>query len=157
MKPIFYNQNGTLTAYALACGYVETNGTIRLYKDGCYHVRDGSTIWETFGLLTDARKFYGQLNKRKKMETNYSLIQVMKNARERFKALEVQDAEEDYDNFETTIERLTAGGFVDGLYEGIFGGFEHAIYLLECEGFTEHAHILRSQRQVIENDLRITE
>lgn len=91
------------------------------------------------------------------MQNNNWLIQAMENARERFKALEVQDAEEQYDNFETTVERLTAGGFVDGLQEGIMAGFDYAISLLLDEGFVEHAHILRAQRSSIDSSLQATE
>jgi len=70
MNPKFYNKNGTLTAYALACGYVETrplqteNGEVRLFRDGVvWHVqaRDdnrGRFVWECFDLLTRARAFF---------------------------------------------------------------------------------------------------
>lgn len=52
MKNSFYNRNGSLTRYALACGYVETfgddergvrleqfssNGALRVIQDGRWH------------------------------------------------------------------------------------------------------------------------
>jgi hypothetical protein len=77
----------------------------------------------------------------------------VENARQRYKALEIQDELEDYDNYETTIERLEARGFIDGLQEGIMAGYDYAIYLLGAEGFKEHAHILRAQRSEIESQL----
>ena len=73
MKTKFYNANGTLTAYAFACGYVETRslqtegGEARLFRDGgCWHVqaRDderGRFVWECFDLLTPARRFFSGL------------------------------------------------------------------------------------------------
>ena len=88
---------------------------------------------------------------------NDSVRQAMQNARERFKALELQDELEQYDEYETTIERLTAGGFVDGLQEGIIAGYEYAISLLQDEGFIEHAHILRVQLAGIESSLNAGE
>lgn len=87
-----------------------------------------------------------------KIKTNW-LHLAMQNARARYKALEVQDAQEQYDNFETTIERLEARGFVDGMQEGIMAGYDYATSLLQDEGFTEHAHILRAQRNSIESSL----
>ena len=55
-----------LTAYALACGYVERKGegdnrTVLDRENGCYHVKgftNGKHFWESFGTLTAARKFY---------------------------------------------------------------------------------------------------
>jgi len=65
-KPIFYNKSGTLTKYALSCGYVEQHGNARLFRDGCYHVQDSETqVWETFGKLKDARQFFTKLKGRK--------------------------------------------------------------------------------------------
>ena len=60
----FYNKNGTLTRYALACGYTEVyrkgNISIRLFKeDACYHVQvwgSPERHWESFPLLSEARK-----------------------------------------------------------------------------------------------------
>jgi hypothetical protein len=51
----FKNKNGTLTVYAFACGYVETKGDYRLFKDGVWHIQ-GKGIWQTFSTLTEARK-----------------------------------------------------------------------------------------------------
>ena len=90
------------------------------------------------------------------MENN-TIKQAITNARQRFADLEQQDEREQYDDFETTIERLTAGGYVDGLTDGIVGGFEYAIALLQNEGFIEHAHILRAQRQSIDKALEVIE
>lgn len=68
------NKNGTLTAYAFACGYIETRpiqapgGEVRLFLDGaCWHVqaRDdnrGIFTWESFDLLTHARVFFSKLS-----------------------------------------------------------------------------------------------
>ena len=70
MKPKFYNKNGTLTAYALACGYIEELGEWQLYRDGCFHVRksgfylgNGSVEWHTFSTLTEARQALKKLAK----------------------------------------------------------------------------------------------
>jgi hypothetical protein len=61
-----------LTAYAFACGYVESrdldNGlcNIRLWSEhGTYHVRmhhkyNGRIFWDSFRTLTEARKRYRQ-------------------------------------------------------------------------------------------------
>ena len=65
--------DGTVTPYGFACGYVEqydgeTVG-VRLWADGCYHVRRhwnaGSgrsgyirSSWAVFDTLTDARRYY---------------------------------------------------------------------------------------------------
>ncbi len=74
----FKNKDGTITGYSFMCGYVEVYGDwlhgngVRLYADGCYHVRGGgigdhgSNVWETFHYLKEARKFarkFGTLNK----------------------------------------------------------------------------------------------
>lgn len=68
--PKFHNKNGTLTAYAFACGYIEKRtlatdgGEATLYRDGaCWHVqaRDdarGRFLWECFDTLTPARAFF---------------------------------------------------------------------------------------------------
>jgi hypothetical protein len=68
MKDKFYNKNGSLTAYSLACGYIEkkekNNVTLTLWKEGCYHVRKhnhffGKRIfWQSFNSLTKARQFF---------------------------------------------------------------------------------------------------
>ena len=67
MKPKFHNASGTLTDYALGCGYLEkrTDGKIEttLWKEhGVYHVRQhefdgrGRIFWDTYHTLTEARK-----------------------------------------------------------------------------------------------------
>lgn len=83
------------------------------------------------------------------MQKINTLQTAMQNARQRYAELELQDEREQYDNYETTIERLESRGFIDGLDEGIKAGFDYAISLLQDEGFAEHAHILRTQRHGI--------
>lgn len=73
MKDQFKNKNGTLTAYAFACGYIETKplpaigGEVRLFREGaCWHVqaRDdsrGRFLWEFFDKLTPARSFFSKV------------------------------------------------------------------------------------------------
>lgn len=75
--PRFRNNDGTLTAYAFACGYVETfteDGRdyyltdapgVMLAKEGVYHVKAHTNphggpgaIWESFETLTEARKAF---------------------------------------------------------------------------------------------------
>jgi hypothetical protein len=67
MKDRLKNSNGTLTRYALACGYIESKVSLEsedrltLELDSIYHVKGciGFTrIWESFDTLTEARKFY---------------------------------------------------------------------------------------------------
>lgn len=58
----FKNAKGELTAYAFACGYVERIGEFRLYRDGCYHLQNGS-VWETFSTVTEARQVARRLTK----------------------------------------------------------------------------------------------
>lgn len=72
-SPKFYNSNGTLTKYALFCGYVEKEETEKEYKTmfiehNHIHIQTGKhgerrSVWETFGSdeLTKARKFYNGL------------------------------------------------------------------------------------------------
>lgn len=75
-NPKFYNSNGTLTKYALFCGYVEKQeteiGKKQMYVEYNHiHVKhhiktDVSVIqqeWNTFGAdeLTKARKFYNSI------------------------------------------------------------------------------------------------
>jgi hypothetical protein len=56
-EPKFINKDGSLTAYSLACGYVQDIGNgWKLYKDGCYHVHKDVNNWLTFASLTEARK-----------------------------------------------------------------------------------------------------
>ncbi len=61
------NKNGTLTSYALSCGYVEShewNGHgVKLWREHTvYHVRhtypNGKRTWESTRLLKLARKWY---------------------------------------------------------------------------------------------------
>jgi hypothetical protein len=65
MKSKFNNKNGSLTRYALACGYLEQkikeDNRVSLGLDGVYHVKgmiNGTRVWECFDKLTDARSFY---------------------------------------------------------------------------------------------------
>ena len=53
--------------------------------------------------------------------------------------------EQEFYPFELTVERVEAGGFVDGYQTGAIAGFRHAIALLQAEQFTEHAQILADQ------------
>ena len=83
------DRKATLTAYQLACGYVQASAPefvddtaqvndaprVTLFCDGCYHVRvNGKSrnvfrgnvstvyaIWETFDKLTDARRRFAEL------------------------------------------------------------------------------------------------
>jgi hypothetical protein len=73
-EPKFHNKDGSLTAYAFACGYIEREVLessekdieVELYKDSLYHVRAFNLTaltaikicWESFETLTEARKFY---------------------------------------------------------------------------------------------------
>ena len=59
------NKRGTLTAYGLACGYVEKRGEATLHREhGLYHVRGwvpgmhGGSVraWQVFERLVNARK-----------------------------------------------------------------------------------------------------
>lgn len=62
MIPKFTNKDGSLTAYAFSCGYIQRQGNGHLYKDGVYHVSTPDT-WESFSLLADARKALARLTK----------------------------------------------------------------------------------------------
>ena len=66
MKTEIKKPNGDLTAYGFACGYVQREGEVRLYKDGVYHVQDGLGYWESYGSLTEARSDYARRVKRSK-------------------------------------------------------------------------------------------
>jgi hypothetical protein len=56
-EPKFINKDGSLTAYSLACGYVQVlEDNWKLYQDGCYHLHKDVNNWLTFSKLTDARK-----------------------------------------------------------------------------------------------------
>lgn len=69
-KDPFYLSDGSLTAYSLACGYVQRLEEEEFYKElwcehGSYHVRSGKIgepwqRWDTFDNddLTKARKLY---------------------------------------------------------------------------------------------------
>lgn len=76
-EPKFRNVDGTLTAYAFACGYVESftlDGKdyygsdmpgVMLYRDGMWHVKAHNapfgavpSVWNSFDTLTDARKAF---------------------------------------------------------------------------------------------------
>lgn len=67
MDPIFYNKDGSLTRYALACGYVQRKGNTQLYREHeCYHVvaEVGTKfLRQSTWSLTEARKFFRQLGK----------------------------------------------------------------------------------------------
>ena len=77
-KTRFKNSDGSLTAYAFACGYIERYKTehfwFELYKEHShFHIRfgangEGWSVWETFesNELTKARKFYKDLIKKHK-------------------------------------------------------------------------------------------
>ncbi len=79
--PKFYRKDGLLTAYALACGYVETydRGALssRLYKSiGIYIVTTRDLInWklkeEIFSSLSEARKAYAKQCKLQAVTENY--------------------------------------------------------------------------------------
>jgi len=64
MTPRFKNRDGSLTAYAFACGYIQRASLgdvdLQLYKDGCWHVRafdsERTLLWDCFGSLSKARK-----------------------------------------------------------------------------------------------------
>lgn len=67
MRDKFKNKSGTLTRYALACGYLESKVSLKsedyvtLGLDCIYHVKgykQGVRIWESFDTLTNARKFF---------------------------------------------------------------------------------------------------
>jgi hypothetical protein len=72
----FYDGRGNLTAYAFACGYVQSKSwariSVRLWREhGAYHVRANDTetrariFWDSFATLTQARKCYAGAYKRK--------------------------------------------------------------------------------------------
>lgn len=83
--PNFMNKDGSLTAYSLACGYRESCVRLgaagkeldtQLFRDGCYHVLtlDRSTYyrrWESFRLLSEARRAYHQHKKLSAVTENY--------------------------------------------------------------------------------------
>lgn len=65
---LYYKQNGELSAYSFACGYVEkledNARWKKMFKEhGHYHVAAGKenqrwVIWEVFDTIKPARKFY---------------------------------------------------------------------------------------------------
>lgn len=69
----FYNKDGTLTRYSLACGYIEfysgahSADYIRLELDGTYHIKGSigcdRRIWEVTDSLTTARKLFAAYKK----------------------------------------------------------------------------------------------
>jgi hypothetical protein len=63
-EPKFHNKDGSLTAYALACGYVQVlEEGWQLFQDGCYHLRRSNEEWLTFSSLTQARQAYKLIKK----------------------------------------------------------------------------------------------
>lgn len=98
-NPKFKNKNGTLTAYAFACGYVQewfdgeryATSTLRVtlsYENGAYHLKsfnenctNGSTsqdwndpngwrFWSVHDTLTEAKKaYYNKVREFKKIAT----------------------------------------------------------------------------------------
>lgn len=79
MEQKFYNKNGTLTRYGLACGYVEkrvsakTKNWKQLYMEhSSFHVMAGNvgekwSIWEVFSgdELSKARKLFNSIDVKK--------------------------------------------------------------------------------------------
>jgi len=69
-QPKFYNKDKSLTAYALACGYIQVRyfNNIRvelLHDTGCYHVKvfdrtltPSRQVWDNFSTLTEARQAF---------------------------------------------------------------------------------------------------
>ena len=70
-KTKFYNKDGSLNGYSLACGYIEKHDkndiAITLYKDSIYHVRaydfkhNKRLHWITFSTLEKARQTFYEL------------------------------------------------------------------------------------------------
>jgi hypothetical protein len=69
MRPAFVTATGRLTAYALACGYLERHEqdgvrTTLWAEHGVYHVRQHDVrtnrrmFWGSFTTITDARRRY---------------------------------------------------------------------------------------------------
>jgi hypothetical protein len=67
-----------------------------------------------------------------------------KTALENYTDAKVKEENENFD-YELTMSRCEASGFIDGFEFGAIAGFRHAIALLQAEEFTEHAQILESQ------------
>jgi len=68
MDPKFYNKDGSLTRYALSCGYVQQKGNAELYREhSCYHVVariDGKIVREDTWSLKEARAHLRRLGKK---------------------------------------------------------------------------------------------
>lgn len=66
MDPKFYNKNGSLTRYALSCGYVEKKGDVQLYREhNCYHIvmlgSNGEVVRKATDSLKEARQHLSRL------------------------------------------------------------------------------------------------
>ena len=67
-----HNKNGSVSAYGLACGYIETfeNGDARVSlseQHGVYHMKgfdQAGRFYNTYGTLAIARKFYAKKKRR---------------------------------------------------------------------------------------------
>lgn len=87
-EPAFHNKDGSLTRYALNCGYVEVKGAFSLWREGgCFHLRGrdqfGKQVWENPPTLKEARRRLGQLYRANRRElpaiisetlTEYNLV-----------------------------------------------------------------------------------
>lgn len=69
---------------------------------------------------------------------------VYANSLQDYKDAKLKEENENFD-YELTMERCKADGFLEGLELGALAGFRHAIALLQAEQFTEHARILADQ------------
>lgn len=69
-KDKFRNKDGSLTRYALACGYVEEEAGVKLYGDGAVYQVKGwicnKLEWESYDELTPAKKAFKKMVKRAK-------------------------------------------------------------------------------------------
>ena len=73
----FWNKDGQISEYSLMCGYVQRSGDkdmegqyLDLYLEhGTYHVK-GLGQWESFYLLTEARKYFMRLTKDNNLTLN---------------------------------------------------------------------------------------
>jgi hypothetical protein len=60
----FKNKDGSLTVYAFACGYIQEKDGVKLYKDGCWHVRgEVENGWQSFCKLSEARRAFSKMRK----------------------------------------------------------------------------------------------
>lgn len=80
-----------------------------------------------------------------------------KNAVQDYKDAKAKEEGEKFDDYELTISRIEAGGFIDGYQFGALAGFRHAIALLNAEQFTEHAVILEQQLTEVKGSLEVAE